>query len=207
MAIRSPGGRGTESKRLTILVYTMYLRIGSSIARLVYTMGATMDPQTGKREGGEDNLALQNTPRPLLSARCCCLGPPPASPPSLLEGRTPKHRTRCKPGHCPMRQSTFAAWTAIQPRTAARAVLCVVLQCAGRNTGGGHRAQDRGVHESATAWTILQQDGPNHLRLWYNALPDYQMALITSGCAHGVLFAVSVCVFTRARRGSGTCSA
>ena len=70
MAIRSPGGRGTESKRLTILVYTMYLRIGSSIARLVYTMGATMDPQTGKREGGEDNLALQNTPRPLLSARC-----------------------------------------------------------------------------------------------------------------------------------------
>ena len=29
--------------------------------------------------------------------------------------------------------------------------------------------------------TILQQDGPNHLGLWYNALPEHQMALITSG--------------------------
>ena len=34
-----------------------------------------------------------------------------------------------------------------------------------------------------TKWTILQQDGPNHLGLWYNALPEHQIALITSGCA------------------------
>ena len=33
-----------------------------------------------------------------------------------------------------------------------------------------------------TTWIILQQDGPNHLGLWYNALPEHQMALITSGC-------------------------
>ena len=25
-------------------------------------------------------------------------------------------------------------------------------------------------------------DGPNHLGLWYNALPEHRMALITSGC-------------------------
>ena len=33
-----------------------------------------------------------------------------------------------------------------------------------------------------TTWTTLQQDGPDHLGLWYNALPDHQMALITSDC-------------------------
>ena len=33
-----------------------------------------------------------------------------------------------------------------------------------------------------TAWTVLQQDGPNHLGLWHNALSEHQMALITSGC-------------------------
>ena len=33
-----------------------------------------------------------------------------------------------------------------------------------------------------TAWTILRYDGPNHLGLWCNVLPEYQMALITSGC-------------------------
>ena len=32
-------------------------------------------------------------------------------------------------------------------------------------------------------WTVLQQDGPNHLRLWCNALPEHQMAPVTSGCA------------------------
>ena len=33
------------------------------------------------------------------------------------------------------------------------------------------------------SWTITRHDGPNHLGLWYNALPEHQMALITSGCA------------------------
>ena len=34
-----------------------------------------------------------------------------------------------------------------------------------------------------TTWTITRYDGPNHLGLWYNALPEHQMALITSDCA------------------------
>ena len=35
-----------------------------------------------------------------------------------------------------------------------------------------------------TMRTILQQDGSDHLRLWCNAFPGRQMALITSGlCA------------------------
>ena len=34
-----------------------------------------------------------------------------------------------------------------------------------------------------TKWTITRYDGPNHLGLWYNALPEHQMALITSDCA------------------------
>ena len=33
-----------------------------------------------------------------------------------------------------------------------------------------------------TKWTILQHDGPDNLGLWYNALPERQMALIASGC-------------------------
>ena len=33
-----------------------------------------------------------------------------------------------------------------------------------------------------TTWAFLQQDGPNHLGSWYNVLPEYQAALITSGC-------------------------
>ena len=34
----------------------------------------------------------------------------------------------------------------------------------------------------ASAGTILQHDGPNHLGFWRNALPEFQMALITSDC-------------------------
>ena len=33
-----------------------------------------------------------------------------------------------------------------------------------------------------TTWTVLQQDGPNHLGLWHSLLPEHQLALITSGC-------------------------
>ena len=33
---------------------------------------------------------------------------------------------------------------------------------------------------------VLKHDGPDHLGLWHNALPDHQTALITSGlCATG----------------------
>ena len=34
-----------------------------------------------------------------------------------------------------------------------------------------------------TTWTVLQNDNPNHLGLRCNALPEHQMALITSDCA------------------------
>ena len=35
-----------------------------------------------------------------------------------------------------------------------------------------------------TTWTVLQNDGPDHLGLRCNALPWHQMALkFTSGCA------------------------
>ena len=34
-----------------------------------------------------------------------------------------------------------------------------------------------------TTWTIIRQCGPNHLGLRYNAIPEHQMSLITSGCA------------------------
>ena len=27
-----------------------------------------------------------------------------------------------------------------------------------------------------TTWTVIQHDGPNHLGLWYNVLPEQQMA-------------------------------
>ena len=33
-----------------------------------------------------------------------------------------------------------------------------------------------------TTWTALQNDDPNHLELRFNALPEHQMALVTSGC-------------------------
>ena len=39
------------------------------------------------------------------------------------------------------------------------------------------------VRGTLTTWTILQNDDPNHLGLWYNALPEHQTALIASGCA------------------------
>ena len=50
-----------------------------------------------------------------------------------------------------------------------------------------------------TTWTILQNDGPNHLRMRRNALPGHQMALITSGFGVQVekFFAGIVCVQVR----------
>ena len=44
-------------------------------------------------------------------------------------------------------------------------------------------AASSGPVRGPTTWTILQKDGPSHLGLWYNALPEHQMARITSGCA------------------------
>ena len=40
----------------------------------------------------------------------------------------------------------------------------------------------RTVLPPPTIWTVLRHDGPDHLGVWYNALPGHQMALTTSGC-------------------------
>ena len=48
---------------------------------------------------------------------------------------------------------------------------------------GQCRQEDGHPVRDSTTWTILQQDGPNHLELRYNALFEHQMALITSDCA------------------------
>ena len=39
------------------------------------------------------------------------------------------------------------------------------------------------VRGHPTTWTIARHDGPNYLGLWYNTLPEHQLALITPGCA------------------------
>ena len=54
--------------------------------------------------------------------------------------------------------------------------------------GGGREGQGQGWVSPAkevrdlTAWTVHQDDGPNHLGLRCNALPGHQTALLTSGC-------------------------
>ena len=44
------------------------------------------------------------------------------------------------------------------------------------------RMTDQTYRVTAKTRTIRQQDGPNHLGLWYNALREHQMGVITSGC-------------------------
>ena len=48
--------------------------------------------------------------------------------------------------------------------------------------GAAHDADARTGAEAPTTWTTLHKDGPNHLGLRFNSLPDHQMAVITSGC-------------------------
>ena len=55
--------------------------------------------------------------------------------------------------------------------------------CFGRRLRCDVHVRDADAVRDPTTWTILQKDGPNHLRLRYNVLPAHQMALITSGCA------------------------
>ena len=53
-------------------------------------------------------------------------------------------------------------------------------------TGGASWSSLRILHHvevwDLTTWTILKKDDPNHFRLRCNALPEHQIALITSGC-------------------------
>ena len=69
---------------------------------------------------------------------------------------------------------------------------------AGRNTlaaGIDHRHGDAsitcGTISHVTTRTVLQQDGPDHLGLWLNAIPEHQMAVITSGTISHVIMALS----------------
>ena len=61
-----------------------------------------------------------------------------------------------------------------------------MVQCATRASNGpnhlGLCVRPR-TRRCWSTWTNLQQDGPNHLRLWHNVLPEHQMALITSDYA------------------------
>ena len=50
------------------------------------------------------------------------------------------------------------------------------------NLGCGRPAQSY----ARTTCTILRHDGPNHLGLRGNALPEHQMALLTSGCVPSI---------------------
>ena len=79
--------------------------------------------------------------------------------------------------------------------SSARCVCSVFLkkrQRGARSLYAGSRTLTLGKHFSytptawspvrdPTTWTILQQDGPNHFRLWYNVLPEHKIALITPG--------------------------
>ena len=42
--------------------------------------------------------------------------------------------------------------------------------------GWGRCLSGDGQVRDPTTWTVLQHDGPNHLGLWYNVLPEQQMA-------------------------------
>ena len=57
----------------------------------------------------------------------------------------------------------------------------VVKVLAGRAVPRGGQPRQLRAGTPAT-WTILQQHGPNHLGLRCNALPEHQIAVITSGC-------------------------
>ena len=40
---------------------------------------------------------------------------------------------------------------------------------------------------TTTAWAVLRRNGPNHLGLWRDALPEHQMAVLTSDCVRDAL--------------------
>ena len=63
-----------------------------------------------------------------------------------------------------------------------RTCRCTTTQLAGSTSQGSPCRNSRRCGH-LTTWTVLQQDGPNHLGLLYNVLPGHQMALITSDCA------------------------
>ena len=54
-----------------------------------------------------------------------------------------------------------------------------------QNTGQIYPAEHPVLIEAVrdpTTLTIFQQYGPNHLGLWYSAMPEHQIALTTSDC-------------------------
>ena len=60
---------------------------------------------------------------------------------------------------------------------------CVCARCRSERKDVIKLAMNYCKVRGPTTWTITLCDGPNHLGLWYNALPEHQMSLITSsGC-------------------------
>ena len=47
----------------------------------------------------------------------------------------------------------------------------------------GQSVRNGALVRDTTAWTVRQNDGPNHLGMRCNAFPEHQVALITSDCA------------------------
>ena len=83
------------------------------------------------------------------------------------------------------------------PRPPARACFSAGLPLSSQENGAARPPSARrrfsrwstacrsGTWAKPTTWTVLQQDGPNHLGLWHNVLSEHQMALITSDYACG----------------------
>ena len=69
-------------------------------------------------------------------------------------------------------------------RTGASSPMSMSMDQAGprSNTAMGEYDARTDQVRDPTTWTILQQNGPNHLGLWYNVLPEHQIALITHDC-------------------------
>ena len=93
----------------------------------------------------------------------------------------------CPPPHRHSANCCRDAWPLLSPAAHSPPNVCVFplkvrLPRAGRGrpyAGHGLRAAGAG---HPTPWTIPQRDGPNHLGLRYNSLPEHQMAPITSDC-------------------------
>ena len=115
---------------------------------------------------------------------CDRLEPAPAGPaPDRQRGHRPgRARLKETPSHwqCALSTGTFADVLSLRVDLTG-----VVSRVPSTRRGVQHHSAHPGAGRCRhpTTWTILQHDGPDHLGLWYNALPEHHMALITSGCA------------------------
>ena len=118
-------------------------------------------------------LPWGNTTQPQPVALRLC-----GAPQTLALARPPTGVTRGAlrwPGMSPPPASRRTSWMRMTTRGSRR--------CVSPRDPRSRAARQLSMRGPPTPWTILQQDGLNHLGLWYGALPEHQMALITSGCA------------------------